>query len=858
MNLSRIGARQITSLGIRHIFRFRQRQVQHLSRRSFSYTCARSTRRNNVFDDDQFDINVFEDEVGGPARKRRRLTSEEIERDVNDGEIEDDNIINLEKSLESFGLSDEEEEDVVREVFTQDEIDHMQQQSDRALSMQDFTSFTTYHILPRKQIPKQSQLYLNKLNESLDEVGMSIGKPERLQEDIWRWYTRSKDNVPDLVSMVPREGWERIWTSQAVDSPTNPDRIVHLKTLAQDRESAGWELSQQERLMKIEGTFLEGKQQAALDLFEESLLHGDAETAQFLEIGVRMYSLNGNTVRAEALVDQLFAFNRMADPRVITSLVCAYAARRDEISILRAWSLFQELQRRLSSDMRMEDYDTVALGFLESGHKDFALAVFRDMMLHGQKEKMTGIHSSFTKLKDFVSLGHSSRESTEISLDAIKYLPRRFQNKYFYASWLRKLLSEGQTNAAAQVVELMYERSVKPDAKHVNGLIAAWLRSRRSFDKDRAEELGWTMVQRRLDFCTERRRTQTDTTPDKSSMASRGFIIFPEGLSVNENSRGLRVPINISRPVPAASIETFCILLQFYLRRGWYNHVRHLRDLLDPAELSLNSFFMNHLLYAELRTKGYRRAWTRFESMTRTVYPDMETWVCLWECEKQHVHDVRNTDLSGFPMPRDLFGRMIAWLDGLRGQAKTNALADFDESHYHEIVRCFCYAKDLEGCFVAIHTVHRLFGFTPTESLVRSMLMMMSKLLPPRTASIEKQMYPQRYPRRQRAKWKLRQEYERDMAHATYLLDTTRKERVAGLARHDVLFEDLSSDSQALENHKVCLGILLRIMEERRADGRVDVKLHAGHPPIQRAAEEMGLERIDVADALKITLGDEI
>lgn len=848
MKFLRIISRHLQSLETRCIRQQAPFRHQRVYTRIFSTTPTYNARRGFNDEDDQFETNVFEEEVFGRERKRRRLTDDEMEEEQREDEESDNELIALEKDLKDFKVPDEEEDELVRQVFTEEELKELEEEGEED---DEDLDIVPYQVTPQTTIPRQSQVYLKRFNAVLDEATMEGTDSERIQQEVWRLYSRSKDNIPAFTRMIPKEGWELIWATQATDSPANPDRIIHLKILTEDKESAGWQLSQEEKFIKIEGMFLEGGKEAALELLEESLQGADGDNPRLMEMGVRMYSLQGKTEHAQGLLDRLFALDRSADPRVMTSLIGAHADRQDETSLFKAWSLFQELQRRLSSDIQMRDYDTVSLSFLEAGHKDFALAVFRDMMLHGQERKDTGIAEAFSRLGAFVNLTKSSKESTEISLDAIKYLPRQFQNKYFYASWLRKLLAEDQLNSAAQVVELMYERGVRPDAKHINGLISSFLRSDRNWNKERGEELGWTMIQRRLEFCRERRQRAAAS----SSSANANLL---DTRSVNENSRGVRAPVSISRPVPVATIETFCILLQFYLRRGLYDHVRHLRDLLGPAELSMNSFFMNHLLYADMRTKGHRRAWQRFETLTQYVHPDMESWACLWECEKRHVHDVRNIDFSGFPMPRELLTRMLAWFGSTQGQEKSHAYGDIDQDQYHNIVRCFCLAKDPEGCFVAMHTFNQTFGLTPTAPLLRSLLMMMTKLLPPRAALLERRNFPQRFPRRQRAAWKLRQEYERDMAHATYLLDTTRKERVAELQELGVLFEDLGPELQAQENHKVCLGILLKVMDERRIDGRENFKPPKGYPPIQRAAQEMGLEKIDVDAALKIDLGDQI
>ena len=470
------------------------------------------------------------------------------------------------------------------------------------------------------------------------------------------------------------------------------------------------------------------------------------------------------------------------------------------------------------------------------------------MMLHGEKEQ-SPTAEAFSRLSDFVGLTRSPRESTALSLDAIKYLPRKYQNKYFYASWLRKLLSENNFNAAAQVMELMYERGVKPDAKHANGLLSAWLRDPRKATQKRAEELGWTMVQRRLDFVRERGRT--------SSMDHSNVLALK---SAAESREGVQVPVNISRPVPSATIETFCILLQFYLRRNRYGHVRHLRNLLAPAELMMNSFFMNHLLYAELRTQGSRSVWNRFAALAENVRPDMETWACLWESEKQHVNDDDSLDFSGFPVPQELLRRMLSWLNTLHGQEKSNAYSDFDEHHYHDIVRSFCYARDPAGCFVAMHVMHHHFGITPSEPLLRTLLMMMTKLLPPNVANRERRVFPHRFARRRRKGPAAQEDFERDMAFATFLLDSTWSTRKSALEEQGVLFDDLGPDLKALETHKVCLGILLRVMQEREkkeSDDNDDRAINRANDVINLAANRIGVGDLNVGQILESRLPDQ-
>ena len=843
MNVLKPSPRHLRLSNFQYVFRQPPCAPQFLPHRQFSLTCHQRARRNarpshDLHSDDNVDVNVIEEQVSGNERKRRRLSDEEIDQDIAEDEDLEHDILDLEKSINAFKIPEGADEDIKRQFFTDQELDRMGEGG----SINDEDIYP-HRIMPQRAIPVQAQIHLKKLNEALDEANTARPGDSKQQGNVWRWYTRSKINVPGFLQMIPRLAWDLIAKSQGSEEneAVAPDRMSRLAILATDKKAAGWDLTPGERYIQIEGTFLDGDQRQALQLFEELSDSDAGKDSKFMEMGVRMYAHHGNPERAHRLADRLFDLNNAADPRVLTPLIRAYAERRNEESMLTAWSLFQDLERRLSTDMRMQEYDTVVLSFLDSGNKDFALAVFRDMMLRGEAEHDYSRQNAFSKLANFIDITRSPQETNDLSLNAIKYLPRKYQNKWFYASWLRKLISEGQVNAASQVVELMYERGVKPDARHLNGITAAWLRDQRSSQKQRAEELGWSMIQRRLDFVQERRPSLSDTQASTSQM---------QPVSVNSDVQ-VPVPVSVSRPVPPATIETFCVLLEHYIRRGAYTYVRHLRDLLGPAQLQMNSMFMNRLLSAELQNHGHRRAWTRFEQWSQNTKPDLETWGYLWQCEKNHVHDIRNQDLAGFPLPRDLFGRMLVWLQSLSERERRYAMEDMDENMYQGVVLAFCLHHDLEGTFVAIHTLHAIFDVVPNEAIVRMLLNMFTKLLPVHVAEKEKRNAP----RRSRRNKKSEKDRDRDLAAATYLLDSVRRERLQELAGKGIDFDDLGSEARAEENHKTCLAMLARVMQERNTRGSKNVMLNEDSKEIQEAAEECGLDQIDVEKALKVETG---
>ena len=139
---------------------------------------------------------------------------------------------------------------------------------------------------------------------------------------------------------------------------------------------------------------------------------------------------------------------------------------------------------------------------------------------------------------------------------ALGSLPFKWQNKFFYASWIKKLLGEGHTEYASKVVELMFERGLRPDAIHLNGLIGAYMRSGDSELQRQGEELGWSMIQKRLELVSQRREG----------------VPFVDLTTITETDDGkpIRIPLNMSKPLPFANEETFNVLgLHYLLKQNW-------------------------------------------------------------------------------------------------------------------------------------------------------------------------------------------------------------------------------------------------------------------------------------------------
>ena len=562
-------------------------------------------------------------------------------------------------------------------------------------------------------LPRHQRSLLKRLNTALQDA-CNDAEDAKTRKELWRYYNKCKANIRSFLEAVTDRAWKVIWESQMALAPRSNERHNHLKILTNDMIEAGKKLTDSHKLMHIEARFYGGEQDDSLRDFERLGESSVGETPEYLELGVRMNAFAGHLDQASALLQDLLDHHEDWDPRIIIYVIKAYATLPSESGIKHAFSLYLQLRERLGNSIKMDDFDAVSLAFMEAGHKRLGLAVFRDMMLCKPEQPISVKKQYAHVFKDLQESSKSPEEINSISLEAMSVMPQHFQNKYFYAKWLKKLIGMKETVAAAQVIELMYEQGIKPDALHVNGLIGAWLRSGNVTDKERAEHMAWSMIHGRLEFAWRRRCIR------------RGEDVPPRP-SLHETEDGVHIPKFLRRQVPPATIETFSILLQHYLRRDMLGYARHLRNLLSLAEIPMNSYIMNHLMYADLRSHNYDGVWEKFSHFRKTISPDMESYMCLWECAKARVDRLRDARVGKFPKPRELFADMVVWLDTLDERSRINALQRFTMDTYRQIIRCIGFVMDIPGTLVAMHAIKAVFKLYPDEGTSQLLVLLMSR-----------------------------------------------------------------------------------------------------------------------------------
>ena len=573
------------------------------------------------------------------------------------------------------------------------------------------------------KLPTALRVYLRNFNKLVASAAedLSDGTPKReTQRALWLQYLRCKRAVPSFTTQVPDGVWGVLWESQYNLPADSEERAKHLWALIDDISTCGKELLPAQRLIRIERLVAANASEDALDLWnrEKGELEHEPDVAQaFHELGIRVLVSAGQLETAQAMALEAIKETGKVNTKHLAPLITAWASKGDESSLKIAWSLYLYMRQHKGEKITLEDFDRIILCFLDCQKLRLALAAFKDMLLCGKGSPFDSgdlLHQSRRLFGKLQTSSSGLADLTSVSLTAISAMPRHLENRYLYASWMKRLIGMGNTQAATQVLQLMFERGFRPDAKHVNGIMGAWLRGEDPYLRDLAIQVGWTMVKERLKF-----------------VARRQAVAHREPVDMELPDPGLTVPPYISRNLPPATIETFSILLHHYERHDMQSTLQQIPAILERAEIPPNSYFMNHLIYARLRQGDTHGAWQTFQRQTHTVRPDLETFAALWDCCRAHLGWRGIGTSPNFPAPRTLFSHTMSWYSGLAPRAQATVRAEFSADLYNQVLRCLCLARDVDGTLVALHALHDALGRYPDESTVRLVTMQLARLSEP-------------------------------------------------------------------------------------------------------------------------------
>ncbi|MCJ1409613.1 hypothetical protein MMC19_003694 [Ptychographa xylographoides] len=675
---------------------------------------------------------------------------------------------------------------------------------------------------------------LRNLTDSLRDVAGELAANElsvTAGRELWRSYALCRQIVPSFFELVPNIAWKVLWESQYKTKGSTKDRAEHLMVLLQDMQACGKELTSGQKLVYIESLHAEGRHSEAISTWQsnQSSLANDKSTAQYYEnLGVRIFASAGDPQKAQDLAFGYFQSQDDSRARILIPLIEAWARKKDNYGIKQAWSIYLQMRLKLGSQMTLEDYDDITMCFLNTGNVDIALAVFKDLMLTGQESQYDSTALYRTSLGLFNELNSRSTvlaEVTNTSLTALTVLPKKFQNKFFFGSWMKKLIGMGQVDAAVSVLQLMVERGVKADPKHLNGVIAALLRTGNPRNKEKGVQMGWAMIQERLRFVAHRKNHDG---PKELAVSEAACASATPGAP----SRG---PTYLSRiTVPPATIETYSILLLYFQRRGMSGAVQQLKDSLQLAAIAPNAYFMNHLIYAEIRQGQYQKAWNTYLKMSVGTQPDLETFAALWDCEKAYLDRPISRTTDKFPSPRHIFCDMMGWFSKKKPKEREVIQEEFSRDIYDQIVRCMCLAKDLEGTLVAMYALEESFQEYPDENSSRMIALQLARI------GEQKPKITKRHRRRAAGNDQSAVNVEK-VATVTQVLMEEREEQ---LQAEGIIADDLTEEQNEQEALHLLATLIRTFLESL---GYSDEMMHE---KIEKAAWEMGASGLEMADPL--------
>ncbi|RAL07453.1 pentatricopeptide repeat protein [Aspergillus homomorphus CBS 101889] len=716
-----------------------------------------------------------------------------------------------------------------------DELDNMLKEEfqDLANEEENWHSDANDRKLRKKVIRKSYEIpsdetqhrpYIEKFNETLRAIA-EASMDERGGQQVWKWYRRCKRIVPEFLRSLPEEAWTLLWDSQSQEGLPGRQVATHHQILAEDAMSIGLPLSTRRILSYIQALYITGKTGKALEQWEAhqaDLCQTKDDLEAYWTLGVQLFSAEGNPQRAQDIALAFLANDASRQPRILIPVITAWAEQSGKAAEVKAWALYLQLKAFSDYPMTMDDYDSISIGLLKAGRLDLAIAVFKDMMVTGNdpaNDSAALYKAALGLAGNLQASSVSEKDVNRVSLATLTLLPRRFQNRFFYASWMKKLIGMGEVDSAALVVELMYERGINPDPKHLNGIIAAWLRDGDAASREKAERLGWAMIQRRID--------STWVRIDAEGEAPK--------VDVHEDTDHSRIPKFMQRPMPCATIETFSILLLHYTRRSDDDMAKYLIQRLADARIQPNSYFMNHLLYAELRKQDIEALWKKYKILSAATQPDLETFACLWDCGKLQYDRGRTPFVAGFPSARGLFSEMMRWFSGLPARGQSLAREEFSKEFYDQIIRCFCLSKDLPGTLVALHAMRATFGFFPDSTTARMIVLQVARM-----AGV-----PADTPKRRLRRLSSTPRSKENVAHVQTLVQILNDRKMAALEARGQNLKGLEPHEQEQYQLEIMAELLRAVMNRTAKDPSVV------ESEIAAVADEMAVSGIDLGLALE-------
>lgn len=514
----------------------------------------------------------------------------------------------------------------------------------------------------------------------------------------------AKQHVPSFLENISAKHWTRLWRIQYAYTPDDHQRVSKLNVLLADMRLVGHNTTRKADVLQLEEIFHASDEDSVLrqwDVELRRLRKIDRTRPEYidrLELGIRIFSSAHMPERAEDLCLELLQRQESCNPWSIIQIIELLSSMCDPVHSRLAWNYYRIIHESMRSLMGIEEYRAILAAFYNAGLAYLVPRVLSDLRFLPVRDRRLLDRLYFAYVLRLQTSCNTPRELNQVCLMALRLVPPNLQTRRFYLTWVEQLVRLDGNAYLPQVVELMYERGRRPDAKILNSLLQTWTSSLENTMTNRAEGLAWEMIEKRLNEAV---------APSESQLTN-----------LRSNNRQLqRIPGFIERVLPAATPETFACIILHYARTGNIDDARHVKNLLNAASFSPSRAFAHILIYMEINVGSHEDVWSTFLRTTETVEPDMHTFFLLWTNMLLYI-DRRVTAIRrGFPNPRELFAQMLAWYDQLPSEEAEKARIASVRS-YVRIVTSFTRFGDLMGTLLALHVLRQRFGLTPNRRVV--------------------------------------------------------------------------------------------------------------------------------------------
>ncbi|KUI54076.1 hypothetical protein VP1G_01465 [Cytospora mali] len=666
-------------------------------------------------EDKGYTVNYYEKDVTGEVRR------------VRVGEDEDDVDIEDIKALEASALAKLERLDATLESLSQKSqflerllarhgpkgaVEAFRQAMESyGDEIEDFKEHDEHSfiplLLPEESAPRIRRAEVARINKTITFLNKFVAKAAKALKEgtldkpqltkAWACFSEFKRVLLKTQVIVPTQAWATLWTVFSWDGDANTARLAHICDLYNVMARANAPISDEQHLLGIEAAYVEGYESVAITHWKRfAPTLGDKESCAiaFWELGVRIWSLQGDIERAERACKILLSRatpSTPADSRVLLYLIRAYANRADTAE--KGFFLYRrmrELAQDLGKPMSLEDYDNVISIFLTTGHTDYAMFTFTDMMYAGT-----------------------------VNLYGKTKLPNSLKNQFFFGKWLKRLIGAGDLEGAFKVLVYMQKNGVMAAAVQVNGLLGALLRTRTADNNKKAVRLAWSMIDSRKAFVELRQRERQVEWP----------IRFYDGRPQSSDHEGPDLDYTM---VPRATAETFILMAEHYRMRGLFGQLEELFVAYKECDIGRDALMMNELIAAAIAQGRGDKAQEIYRLMAQEhdILPNADTHAILFKSLPINNLKSRQLEQAGPDVvaqsreqARSLFADMMSstWLYQERGWKERHG-GFLSEDQVKLILHSFRKCGDYEGVIVALECLRDVMGFSITRNVLLEMI----------------------------------------------------------------------------------------------------------------------------------------